>query len=102
MAHQGLASLWQETQPGLKGNSLMIERRLRMSSKINFGPDMQDYGRIVLQELIKTDYGPGSSFNGISGHGPDTHGGTHELHEQVTLFQPVVKGSGLTIRFFDK
>ena len=71
-------------------------------SQINFGPGMQEFGRVVLRELIKTDYGPGSSFNGIAGHGPDSHRGTHELHEQVNLFQRGVKGSGLTVRFYDK
>lgn len=73
-----------------------------MSSQINFGKGLQDLGRIAAQELIKTDYGPDCSFNGIDGHGPDTHGGSHELHEQVNLFQQGVKGSGLTIRTFDK
>ena len=71
-------------------------------SQINFGPGMQEFGRIVLQELIKTDYGPDSSFDGINGHGPKTHGGTHELHDQVNLYQQGVSGSGLTVRFFDE
>ena len=70
-----------------------------MSNEFNFGNGMQDFGRIVLRELIKTDYGPGCRFNGIAGHGAqDHHGG---LHDQVNLFQEGVKDSGNTFRFFD-
>lgn len=70
-----------------------------MSNDFNFGGDMQDFGREVLRELIKTDYGPGCSFNGIGGHGTqDHHGGSHD---QVNLFQERVKDSGIAFRFFE-
>ena len=72
-----------------------------MSNQINFGGGMQELGRIASQELIRTDYGPGCSFNGIGGHGPSTHGGTHPMHDQVNLFQRGVKDSGLALRFND-
>jgi len=70
-----------------------------MSTQMNFGGGLQELGRIAAQELIRTDYGPGSSFNGIGGHGLSTHGATHTPHEQVNLYQPGVKDSGLTLRF---
>jgi len=71
-----------------------------MSKEFNFGEGMKDYGRIVLQELVKTDFGPNCSFNGINGHGiKDHHGGPHD---QINLFQEGVKGSGMTFRFFEK
>ena len=71
-----------------------------MGKEFNFGGDMLDFGRGVLRELIKTDYGPGCSFNGINGHGlrDDHHCGEHD---QVNLFKEGVKGSGMTFRFFD-
>jgi len=72
-----------------------------MSTQIDFGPALHDLGRVVVQELVKTDYGPGSSFDGIGGHGPEDHG-PHGLHEQVNLFKTGVKDSGLTVRFLDK
>jgi len=72
-----------------------------MSKEVHFGKGMEGFGRIVLQEVIKTDYGPGASFDGISGHGPDTHNETHALHEQVNLFKSGVSGSGLKIRFLN-
>jgi len=72
-----------------------------MINQINLGPAMQDLGRVAMKELIKTDYGTGSSFNGIAGHGLENHGG-HGPHEQVNLFKTGVKESGLTIRFLDK
>jgi len=73
-----------------------------MNQKIDFGGGLQALGRLALREIVKTDYGPGCSFNGIGGHGLSTHGGTHECHNQVTLFQSGVKGSGTTLRIFDK
>ncbi len=70
-----------------------------MSNDFNFGGGMQNFGREVLRELIKTDYGPGCLFNGIAGHGmQDHHGGTHD---QVNLFQEGVKDSGIAFRFFE-
>ena len=70
-----------------------------MSNEFNFGGGMQDFGREVMRELIKTDYGPGCSFNGIEGHGmQDHHGGSHD---QINLFQEGVKDSGITFRFFE-
>lgn len=68
---------------------------------INFGGGMQSFGRDVMKEVIKTDYGPGCSFDGIYGHGPKDHGG-HGVHDQLNLYTQGVKGSGLTIRFLDK
>ena len=70
--------------------------------KIDFGKSLQELGRVAAQELIRTDYGPGCTFNGIGGHGPSTHGGTHLLHEQINLYRQGEKGSGLQMRFFDK
>lgn len=72
-----------------------------MGNEFNFGGGMPDFGREVLRELIRTDYGPGASFNGIGGHGPrdDHHGG---MHDQINLFEKGVKDSGATFRFFDK
>jgi hypothetical protein len=72
-----------------------------MSNEFNLGGGMRDFGRNVLQELIKTDYGPGCSLDGINGHGPcdDHHGG---MHDQVNVFQKGVKDSGCTFRFFDE
>lgn len=70
-----------------------------MSHEFNFGGGMQDFGRDVLRELIKTDYGPGCSFDGINGHETqDHHGGPHD---QVNLFQQGVKDSGAAFRFFE-
>jgi hypothetical protein len=70
-----------------------------MSNEFNFGGGMQDFGREVMRELIKTDYGPECSFNGIEGHGmQDHHGGSHD---QINLFQEGVKDSGITFRFFE-
>jgi hypothetical protein len=38
-----------------------------MSNEFNFGPAMQDFGRGVLRDLVKTDYGPGATSAGCSG-----------------------------------
>jgi len=71
-----------------------------MLKDLNVGPNMVDFGRDALRELVRTDYGPGSSFNGIDGHGPQNHHGGS--HEQVTLFQTGVSGSHMNFRFFEK
>lgn len=66
---------------------------------LNFGGDMVDFGRTVLSELVRTDYGPGCTFNSIDGHElRDHHGGPHD---QIVLFQEGVKGSGINFRFFE-
>ena len=65
----------------------------------NFCGGMQDFGRDVLKTLVQTDYGPGCSFDNITGHGlEDHHGGSHE---QVNLYKKGVSGSGIAFRFFD-
>ncbi len=66
---------------------------------LNFGGSMCDFGRDVLRELVRTDYGNGCTFNGIDGHGLQNHHGG--LHDQFNLFQKGVDGSGLAIRFFN-
>jgi hypothetical protein len=71
-----------------------------MSNDFNFGNEMEDFGRDILREVVRTDYGPGCSFNGINGHGLLNHHGG--LHDQVTLYQQGVSGSGINFRFFDK
>ena len=71
-----------------------------MSNEFNFDNGNQDFGRIVIQEVLKTDYGPNSSFNGIAGHGPQNHHGGQ--HEQVNLFQKGIKGSGATFRIYEE
>ncbi len=67
--------------------------------EFNFGSSTEDFGREIVKEIIKTDYGPGFSFDGIGGHGPraDHHGG---LHDQINLFKKGEKGSGIVFRFF--
>jgi hypothetical protein len=48
--------------------------------------------------VVRTDFGPGCSFDGIDGHGlEDHHGG---LHEQVVLFRRGLSDSEATLRFF--
>jgi len=70
-----------------------------MSKDFNFGGGMQDFGTNVLRELVKTDYGPGCSFNGIAGHGTqDHHIGPHS---QANLFKEGKKGSGIAFRFLE-
>ena len=71
-----------------------------MTKDFNFGGETTaDFGNTVVREVLRTDYGQGQSFGGISGHGPqDHHGGSHT---QVNLYQPGVKGSGIAFRFFD-
>ena len=70
-----------------------------MGNDLKFGGEMNEFGRIVLQELIKTDYGPNATFDGIDGHNAqDHHGGTHD---QITLFKHGVKKSDVNFRFFD-
>jgi len=69
-------------------------------TEFKFGKGIADFGRIVLQELVKTDYGPGGQFDSIKGHPvQDHHGGPHS---QVNLFKEGVGGSGLSVRFFEK
>jgi len=71
-----------------------------MLKDLNFGPSMVDFGRDALRDLVRTDYGPESYFNGIRGHEPQNHHGG--IHDQVTLFQPGVSGSHMNFRFFEK
>lgn len=70
-----------------------------MSNNFNYGNGMKDFGNVVLQELIKSDFGPGCSFNGIDGHPTqDHHGGTHD---QVNLFTRGESNSNINFRFFN-
>ncbi len=71
-----------------------------MANKSDFGSNLQDFGREALREVIKTDFGPSCSFNGIDGHALDNHHGG--IHDQVNLFHHGTSNSGKTFRFFDK
>lgn len=62
-----------------------------MANEFNFGNGMRDFGRDVLREVVRTDFGPGCSFNGIQGHGLEMHHGG--LHDQVNLFTHGVPAS---------
>lgn len=57
------------------------------------GGPFADLGTFIVKELVKND-----GYNGLSGHGPDTHGGTHPQHEQFTVFRRGESGSGTNIR----
>ena len=70
-----------------------------MDKEFNLGGNMKDFGREVLKEVIRTDYGPKCSFNGIAGHESQVHHGGQ--HDQVVLYKEGVKASEFTFRFFD-
>lgn len=70
-----------------------------MATEFNFASGTSDFGREMLLEVVKSDYGPGCSYNGIGGHETrDHHGG---MHDQVSVYNQGVSRSHLTMRFFD-
>ncbi len=61
---------------------------------INFGPDMKEFGKAVLKEVVKSATETGE-YGGIGGHGPENHHGGE--HEQISV---KLDNTILTFRFW--